>query len=271
MQAVAKEMNFSETTFVLPPETAGTDVRMRIFTPGEELPTAGHPTIGSTFALARTGVIAPGRERFVFGEGVGPVPVALTWNGDDLSFAWMTQGAPVFGDPIADPSGAAAALSLPPAAVAGTGLPVQIVSCGVPFLFVPLTTRSAVDGASVNRDALDQLRQSSGTNAHGVFIFSAQPGADRGDRATVYSRMFAPDIGVAEDPATGIASGPLGCYLVRHKVVPPEKAGAMLSLQGVKMGRPSHVHISIGLQKGEIASVRVGGESVLAGEGTLYI
>ncbi|MBZ5556990.1 MAG: PhzF family phenazine biosynthesis protein [Acidobacteriia bacterium] len=268
MQAVAKEMNFSETTFVLPPETAGTDVRMRIFTPGEELPAAGHPTIGSTFALARTGVIARGRERFVFGLGVGPVPVSLTWTGDDLSFAWMTQLNPAFGDPIADPSGAAAALSLPPAAVAGTGLPVQIVSCGVPFLFVPLTTRSAVDGASVNRDALDQLLRSSGASAHGVFLFSKQPGDDR---ATVYSRMFAPDIGVAEDPATGIASGPLGCYLVRHKVVTPEKAESMLSLQGVKMGRPSHVHISIGLDKGEIASVRVGGESVLAGEGTLYL
>jgi trans-2,3-dihydro-3-hydroxyanthranilate isomerase len=274
MQAVAKEMNFSETTFVLPPEAAGTDVRMRIFTPGEELPAAGHPTIGTTFALARSGAIAPGLARFVFGLGIGPVPVALTWAGDDLSFAWMTQPNPSFGDPIADPSGAAAALSLPPAAVAGTGLPVQVVSCGVPFLFVPLTTRSAVDGASVNRDALDRLLQSSGANAHGVFIFSAQPGADRGDRATAYSRMFAPEIGVAEDPATGIASGPLGCYLVRHKIVPSEKAGAMLSLQGVKMGRPSHVHISIGLgqeDQGEIVSVRVGGESVLAGEGTLYL
>lgn len=271
MQAVAKEMNFSETTFVLPPEMPGTDVRMRIFTPGEELPTAGHPTIGCTFALARAGVIARGRERFVFGEGVGPVPVALTWNGADLSFVWMTQSNPAFGDPIADPSGAATALSLQPAAVAGTALPVQIVSCGVPFLFVPLTTRSAVDGVVVNRDALDRLLRAANTNAHGVFVFSAQPGSDR---ATVYSRMFAPDIGVAEDPATGIASGPLGCYLVRHKVVPPEKASAMLSLQGVKMGRPSHVHISIGLgkdDKGEIASVRVGGESVLAGEGTLYL
>jgi trans-2,3-dihydro-3-hydroxyanthranilate isomerase len=101
-----------------------------------------------------------------------------------------------------------------------------------------------------------------------VFIFSSEPG---GERATVYSRMFAPDIGVAEDPATGSAGGPLGAYLVRHKVVPPDKAGSMLSLQGVKMGRPSHVHISIGLEKDEIASVRVGGESVLAGEGTLYL
>src|SRR5258705_2451079 len=91
MQAIAKEMNFPETTFRLPPEKAGTDVRMRIFTPGDELPMAGHPTIGSTFALARAGVIECGRERFVFGCGIGPVPVALTWSGDNLSFAWMSQ------------------------------------------------------------------------------------------------------------------------------------------------------------------------------------
>ena len=268
MQAIAKEMNFSETTFVLPRESKETDVRMRIFTPGEELPTAGHPTIGSTFALARSGVIEPKRERFVFGLGIGPVPVTLTWKGDDLSFAWMTQRSPTFGEPIPDKAAAAAALSLSPAAVAGTGHPVQEVSCGVPFLFVPLATRSAVDNASVNAGVLDAFMQSAKTSAHGVFLFSPQPGSDR---ATVYSRMFAPEIGIAEDPATGIASGPLGCYLVKHKIVPPEKAGAMLSLQGVKMGRPSHVHISIGMQNGDINNVRVGGEAVLAGEGTLYV
>ena len=268
MQAIGKEMNLSETTFVLPSEQSETDVRMRIFTPGAELPIAGHPTIGSTFALARSGVIAPGRERFVFGLGVGPVPVALTWKGDDLGFAWMTQPTPTFGDAIADPAGAAAALHLPGPAVAGTGLPVQVVSCGVPFLFVPLTTRSAVDGAWVDQQALETLLQTAHTRASGVFVFSSEP---RGERSTVYSRMFAPGLGVHEDPATGSASGPLGAYLVRHKVVPPEKAGSMLSLQGVKMGRPSHVHIAIGLERGEITSVRVGGEAVLAGEGTLYV
>lgn len=268
MQAIAKEMNFSETTFVLPPEQPGTDVRMRIFTPGEELPMAGHPTIGSTFALARTGVIDRGRDRFVVGLGIGPVPVTLTWNGDDLSFAWMTQSLPTFGEPVPDPARAASALSLSPAAVAGTGQPVQVVSCGVPFLFVPLTTRSAVDNASVNRDALNELFRMAKTAAHGVFLFSTEP---RGERATAYSRMFAPDIGIVEDPATGSASGPLGCYLVRNKIVTADKADAMLSLQGVKMGRPSHVHISIGVKDGEISSVRVGGEAVLAGEGTLYL
>jgi trans-2,3-dihydro-3-hydroxyanthranilate isomerase len=268
MQAVAKEMNFSETTFVLPADRPDTDVRMRIFTPGDELPMAGHPTIGSTFALARSGAIEAGRETFVFGLGVGPVSVALTWKGSDLAFAWMTQSNPVFGAPVVDRAAAAAALSLPPSAIGGDGLPVQVVSCGVPFLFVPLTTRSAVDQAAVNGSALDALLDAAGGGARGVFLFSPEPG---GDRATAYSRMFAPALGVAEDPATGSASGPLGCYLVRHHVVPPGKAGAMLSLQGVKMGRPSHVHISIRVENGDITLVRVGGESVLAGEGTLYV
>ena len=268
MQAVAKEMNFSETTFVLPAETPGTDFRLRIFTPGSELPAAGHPTIGSAFALARTGALERGRESFVFGLGVGPTPVSLTWRDGDLSFAWMTQSLPAFSEPIANRANAAAALGVQDSAVGGTGLPVQVVSCGVPFVFVPLTTRRAVDNAMINREAFNTLLHQAGVEANGVFLFSTERGPDK---ATAYSRMFAPAIGVYEDPATGIASGPLGCYLVRHKIVPAAKAGAMLSLQGVKMGRPSHVHISIGAEGTEIRSVRVGGEAVLAGEGVLYI
>jgi trans-2,3-dihydro-3-hydroxyanthranilate isomerase len=268
MQAVAKEMNFSETTFVLPPDAAGTDVRLRIFTPGEELPMAGHPTIGTTFALARCGVIDCGQPRIVFGCKIGPVPVTMTWDGEDLAFAWMSQPLPTYGAVIPDPARTAAALSLSPAAVAGTGHPVQVVSCGVPFLFVPLTTRSAVDSATINPGVLDSLFTAAKTSAHGIFVFTTQPGDMR---ATVYSRMFAPEMGIKEDPATGSASGPLGCYLVRHKIVRPTKATAMVSLQGVKMGRPSHIHISIGVQNGEVTSVRVGGEAVLAGEGTLYL
>jgi trans-2,3-dihydro-3-hydroxyanthranilate isomerase len=268
MQAIAKEMNFSETTFVLPPEADGTDARLRIFTPGEELPTAGHPTIGSTFALARSGVIDRGRPQFTYGCNIGPVPVTMTWDDDDLGFVWMTQQLPVFDAVIPDPARTAAALSLSPAAVAATGQPVQVVSCGVPFLLVPLTTRSAVDSAVVNPGVLDALLTQVNTKAHGIMIFSMQPGDAR---ATVYSRMFAPELGITEDPATGIASGPLGSYLVRHKIVRPDKAGSMISLQGVKMGRPSRIHISIGVANGEIVSVRVGGEAVLAGEGTLYL
>ena len=268
MQAIAKEMSFSETTFVLPAERPDTDLRMRIFTPGEELPMAGHPTIGSAFALARAGTIGPDRDRLVFGLGIGPVPVALAWRGAALSFVWMTQPAPRFGDILPDPGRAAAALGLPAAAVTATGLPVQVVSCGVPYLFVPLATRRAVDSAALDRGRFAALRDAAQISVHGVFLFSPEPGADK---ATVYSRMFAPDLGIAEDAATGSASGPLGCYLLRHRVVTPEKAELMLSLQGVAMGRPSDVHISIGVDEGEIVDVRVGGQAVLAGEGTLYL
>jgi len=241
---------------------------MRIFTPGAELPIAGHPTIGSTFALARTGVITPDREQFVFGLGVGPVPVSLTWRSDELSFAWMTQPLPTFSAPTIGAAEAAAALGLPEAAVSDTGLPVQVVSCGVPFLYVPLTTRTAVDAAAIDPAAYARLMRAWPDAGSGVFCFSAERA---GDGATVYSRMFAPAVGVFEDAATGIASGPLGCYLVRHDVVTAREAGSMISLQGVRMGRPSRVHISVAVADGDIRDVRVGGMSVLAGEGTLYI
>jgi trans-2,3-dihydro-3-hydroxyanthranilate isomerase len=268
MQAIAHEMNFAETTFVLPAERADTDVRMRIFTPSTELPIAGHPTIGSTFALARSGVIAPDRDQFVFGLGVGPVTVELAWRNDELSFAWMTQPLPTFSAPFRSIACAAAALGIPESAVADAGLPMEVVSCGVPFLIVPVATRDAVDSATLNITAYGELMRALPATASGLFFFSHERG---NGKATAYSRMFAPEVGVFEDPATGIASGPLGCYLVRHNVVTAAAARSILSLQGVKMGRPSEVHISIGVEGGDIRSVRVGGTSVLAGEGTLYI
>ena len=112
MQRLAREMNFSESTFILPAERSDDDIRMRIFTPMNEMPMAGHPTIGSTFALAQTGVIRPGSARFVFGLNIGPVPVDLEWNGSALRFAWMTQSTPTFGPIIADRAVVAAALGL---------------------------------------------------------------------------------------------------------------------------------------------------------------
>ena len=268
MQAIANEMNFAESTFVLPAERPDTDVRMRIFTPGSEMPMAGHPTIGTTFALVRTGLIAPPRDLFVFGLNVGPIPVSLTWRQEELTFVWMTQLKPTFGPAIADVGGVAAALRLREDAVGRTGLPVQVVSCGFPCLLVPVATRREVDEAVSDRSAwssfVDSLEMLDPPDC--VFFFSLE-GAP--DGATAYSRMFAPALGISEDPATGGAGGPLGCYLVRHGAVTAEEAGAMLSLQGFKMGRPSHVHISIGVEAGEIASVRVGGVAVFVGEGFL--
>ena len=268
MQAIAKEMNFSETTFVLPPERPDTDARVRIFTPAEELPMAGHPTIGTTYALARAGIVAPPVDSLTLGLGIGPTPVSLEWKGEELSFVWMTQQRPTFDEPAADRAAAAAALRLPAESVTGTGLPVQVASCGVPYLFVPLTTRRAVDSAVLDTDAYDAFRRTAGIDDVPVFLFSTESGADNG---TVYSRMFAPGAGIQEDPATGSACGPLGCYLLHNKVVTAERAGTMLNVQGVRMGRPSFIHIAIGVDGGVISSVRVGGQSVFVGEGTLYL
>jgi len=266
MQAIAREMNFSETTFILPAERPDTDIRMRIFTPGLEMPMAGHPTVGSTFGLALEGAIPAGQRRWVFGLNIGPTPVDIDWIADRPTFAWMTQQRPVFGPVVEDVEAAARSVGVDVGAIRDTGLPVQEVSCGAPFAFVPLATRAAVDAASPNLQAFDVLCEAAGVDNHAMFVFSPEPGPDG---ATVYSRMFAPGLGVFEDPATGAASGPLGCYLVKHGVVLPEQAGKILSLQGVKMGRPSWIHIAIGLDGGTIAAVQIGGEAVLMGEGYL--
>jgi trans-2,3-dihydro-3-hydroxyanthranilate isomerase len=267
MQAMAGEMNFSESTFILPPESADTDVRMRIFTPGAELPMAGHPTVGSTFALAQEGTIAEGRDTFVFGLGVGPTRVELGWSGDQLDFVWMEQRRPEVLRPATEPGAIIRAAGLDPDAVARTGLPIQEISCGNPFIFVPVESRAAVDAASPDVSAMRGLKSAFGGSHIGVFMFSLEPVEPD---VTAYSRMFGAGLGISEDPATGSASGPLGCYLVAHQLVPHGRAGEIVSLQGVAMGRPSRIHIAIGTdERGEITRVRVGGKAVRVGEGTL--
>jgi trans-2,3-dihydro-3-hydroxyanthranilate isomerase len=267
MQRIAAEMNFSETTFVFGPEGTG-DVRMRIFTPGTELPLAGHPTIGTTFALAREGVIARGRGSFVFELGVGPIPVSLEWNDKGLSFAWMTQLPPKFGAQIGDRAGFATAIGLEVSDL--EDLPIEEVSCGVAFLFVPVKTRAALDRADIERRALARVYEQAKCDDLGVFFFTTDRTGATGDE-TVYSRMLAPQLGVGEDPATGGASGPLGSYLLHHGVVSAAQARAMVSLQGAAMKRPSRIHIAIDSEGGTITRVRVGGQSVLVAEGTLLV
>jgi trans-2,3-dihydro-3-hydroxyanthranilate isomerase len=266
MQRIAREMNFSESTFIGPAESPGTDIRMRIFTPANEMPMAGHPTIGSTFALAHAGVIRPGASRFVFGLNIGPVPVDLEWRAQALSFAWMTQLPPTFGPVVARRRATAAAIGLDEHDLM-PDLPVQQVSCGVPFLFVPLRDRHIVDRAISDAAAYRRLRAEAGIDA-AMFLFSVEA---PGSQETVYSRMFAPEFGIIEDPATGGASGPLGCYLVRHGVVHGAAARRMVSLQGVAMGRPSRISISIAGDGDSIHEVKVGGAAVLVGQGELLL
>lgn len=267
MQSIAREMNFSESTFILPPSDARCDMRVRIMTPERELPMAGHPTIGTAFALARTGVLSPAHARVVFELGVGPTPVDLTWDTDGLRFARMSQLRPTFTEPVLDREALARALRLSPSALHPT-LPLQTVSCGVPYLLVPLASRADVDRASLDVDAYDRIRPPSALEPLPVYLFSTEPA---GDGATAYSRMFAVGLGIVEDPATGSAAGPLGCYLVRQGVVDAANAATIVNLQGVRMGRPSVIHVAIAGTADSISAVRVGGEAVVAGEGTLYV
>jgi trans-2,3-dihydro-3-hydroxyanthranilate isomerase len=275
MQQIAREMNFSESTFILPPEGTG-DIRMRIFTPAEELPMAGHPTIGSTFALAHEGVIDRGRDVFTFELGVGPTPVQLEWEEDRLTFAWMTQKNPVFGPVLHDAGELARALHVDADQVA-EDYPLQEVSCGVPFFFLVLKTRKAIDQAEPDRLSMTRFFADRKLRIHGLFLFTPEGASDE---ATVYSRMFAPSLGISEDPATGAASGPLGCYCLTHGIIEPDRARDFVSLQGVKMGRRSRIHISVEARRKarsgdaqgvEITRVRVGGKAVLVGEGTLTV
>lgn len=265
MQAIAKEFNLSETTFVLPPDDPKHDWRVRIFTPGSELPMAGHPTVGTSFVLAREHMIPRGAREtaIVLEEGVGPVPVRVEFEEGEPSFAEMTQPLPTFGPAIEDRASAASMLSLEEQDLESE-LPVQIVSCGVPFMYVPLRSLDAARRARPRADLMERVAEAHGIPPE-VFLFTREV---EHEGSTVHSRMFAPGLGITEDPATGAASGPLGCYLVKHGVLP---AGDIVSEQGIEMGRPSFIHIRIESEGEQITAVRVGGNCHFAGEGFIEV
>ncbi|HEX2446111.1 MAG TPA: PhzF family phenazine biosynthesis protein [Vicinamibacterales bacterium] len=262
MTRITREMNYSECTFIQPPEHAGTDIRLRIFCPDGEMPFAGHPVIGSTFAAAHEGLVKPGQGCVTFGLGLGPTPVDLEWKGAELWSAWMTQQLPKYGATLDARDRVAQVLGIDAAAIRD-GVPIQEISCGLPFLFVPVTSRAAVDQCVLDVRAADAMLKESGLTSRGIFVFSTEASDDD---ATAYSRMLGTD---REDPATGSASGPLGCYVVRYGLVPPDRSGRIVSRQGVKMGRPSRVRIRIAGAPDTITDVKVGGESVLVGDGRI--
>ena len=263
MQTMTRESNLSECTFVFPPEAAGTDHRVRIFTRAAETPFAGHPTIGTAFALAHAGVLKPGRARTTFGLGVGPINLDLDWKDGRLAFAWMTQLNPTFGKTVTDGGALAAALGVD--AVDGRA-PAQEVNCGSNFFIVPLPTRKAVDAAVLDRARVDAVFATAGIQRRGIYVFSVEQAADG---VTAYSRML-PSGGI-EDPATGSAVGPAGCFAAKYGFVPRERVDAMTFLQGVLARRPSRLHVKVVIAGAEVTSVQVGGASVVVGEGTMGV
>jgi len=270
MQAIANEMNLSETTFVLPPENPAHDYRIRIFTPVTELPMAGHPTIGTSYVLAKECLVDRSDQetclQIQLEEEIGVIPVTIQMRDHQPELIWMEQPLPTFGSEFEDVDIIAEMLNIDPGAIRETGLPMQVVSCGVPFLFIPIQDLASIRRVSLRREIWEQVLRD--YEAMHVFVFTRQ--TERSD-GTVHCRMFAPALGINEDPATGGASGPLGCYLVHHKIVPIKQTTHIISEQGIEMGRPSTIHIEIGSEDDKITGGRVGGTCCSVGEGFLEI
>jgi trans-2,3-dihydro-3-hydroxyanthranilate isomerase len=266
MQAIAREMNLSETTFVLPPTRDDCVARVRIFTPGNELPFAGHPTIGTSYVLAREGLLPPGATEIALEEGVGPVSVRFEGDSTAPTFAWMTHGPARFGPEVADRAAVAAALGLAESDLL-VGAPVRSGSTGLTFLYVPLRDAATVDRARPDPAAISRAAGEGEPLPFFVFAPDPDPAAGR-----VYSRMFGTDLlGVPEDPATGSASGPLGAYLLQHRLVRTAPEVRIVSEQGTRMGRQSFIHIHLRTAGEQITSIEVGGSTVPVLEGTLRL
>jgi len=255
MQVVAREMDFSETTFV---ESRTDPYRVRIFTPEAEVPFAGHPTLGTAHIVRER--VADGRpEEVVLDLNVGEVPVEVRER-DGRETLWMTQQPPVFGETLTHDR-LAGVLGLS-ADRFGTDWPVQVVSTGLPTVVVPLTDREALTDIDLDRGAYDEL--TAGREAKLVHAFCADPREPDTDLAV---RMFAPAYGVPEDPATGSANGCLAAYLARHAYFGSGVVDARVE-QGHELGRPSLLYLAA-TDRGNDVRVEVGGRVVGVARGTL--
>lgn len=259
-QKIARELQLSETVFVLPPNDSETAYSMRIFTPGRELPTAGHPTVGTAYFLA-LGMKTENSVKLKLQQKAGLIEVEISFLDSVPDLITMKQPLPTFGPVHNDKlEKLAQLLSLEPSDF--EELPFQEVSCGNNVLLLPVKTTAALERIRFRMDAWDRLR----ADMHGafVYVFTCRKVTD-GD---VQGRMFAPDVGIPEDPATGSANGPLMCYLLRHGVL----KSPVKSLQGYEMGRPSQLYLA-GKQdrSGEITEVTVAGKCVYIGKGTLFL
>jgi trans-2,3-dihydro-3-hydroxyanthranilate isomerase len=264
MQSIAREMNLSETTFLLPPTQPGCVAKVRIFTPGVELPFAGHPTVGTAYVLSTLGRLPAGLLEISLEEGIGPVSVRIEGDQDNPDFIWMKHPAASFGPALPDRRSIAAAFALDEADLLADK-PICVGTTGLPFLYVPLRDPEIVDRVVLDSNAL--LNIHGAAEGRGIFLFAPDPATGPNH---VYSRMLGVGVGVHEDPATGSASGPLGAYLVREGIVPEADDVRIVSQQGTKMGRQSWVHIRL-TRAGDDWGIEVGGSVVPVLTGELHI
>lgn len=269
MQSIAREMNYSETTFLLPAEGQG-DYRVRIFTPGQELPFAGHPLVGSAYVVVaeRMKQWSEPLTSVTLEARVGPIHVEVRTERGKLGRSTMTQPLPVVRGPYPDIEGLAKALSVDASLISQTGLPVETIFNGIAVMIVPVQSRAAIENIKVDGGALERISNEAGAST--VLAFTRETALPT---STVHCRVFAPAAGVTEDAATGSANGPLGFYLVRHKLVKTETTTKIVSEQGFEMKRPSLLYIDVDVDPptGEVTEVRVGGGVVIAGRGEIFV
>jgi trans-2,3-dihydro-3-hydroxyanthranilate isomerase len=266
MQAIAREFNLSETVFVFPPETPEGTRCLRIFTPKTELEFAGHPTVGTAYVLSAIGEIPLINKEITitFEEKVGLVPVKIRSQDGKPYYTELTAAQlPEFGPPPPPLADLAAMLSLETSALLqGENCP-QAVSCGLPFLFIPVRNREVLGRANLNLSLWQELLIDYWASS--VYLFTFAPELAGSD---LRSRMFAPGLGVAEDPATGSAATALAGYLGIRNSLTDGRLRWVVE-QGFEMGRPSLLQVEADKKKGEITEIRVGGSSVLVSEGTI--
>ena len=247
MQAIAREMHFSETTFILSDEPHDGGYDVRIFTPGAELPFAGHPTLGTAYVIQQE-IIGQPVEQVVLNLEVEPIPVTF-----EDGILWMKQVAPQFGQTL-ETSQLAPVLNLDEDDF-DPRFPIEEISTGLPHIIVPLKTMDALKRANVNRERYFTLIEH--TWAKPIMIFC--PGGYNEEQA-LGVRMFAECFGIAEDPATGSGSGCLAGYLVKHRYFGTDHVDIRTG-QGYEVNRPSTLYLRAAA-KGESIEVYVGGKVV---------
>jgi trans-2,3-dihydro-3-hydroxyanthranilate isomerase len=257
MQKIAREMNLSETTFVLPATRPDCAALVRIFTPGREMKFAGHPTIGTSFVLLDEGIVPANTERFVLEEKVGPIPIRV--EAGDRPMIWLTT-PPIRDGKIYDRKVCAEAVGLTPQDL--LDVRPQFLSAGNPTVLIGLRDKRAVDRAWLDLRGSETLRDGDAEPIC-VLVFTPTPEG-------AYSRMFAPEHGVVEDPATGSSTGPLAAYMVRNGLVPRGAGKRFVSEQGAKMGRRSILHIQLQDEHSEEA-IEVGGYVTPIAEGRMRL
>jgi trans-2,3-dihydro-3-hydroxyanthranilate isomerase len=268
MQTIAQEFNLSETVFIVPPRDQRALRRLRIFTPATELPFAGHPTIGAIHTLVESGIAGIKGERgeFELELEVGRVRACVQRRKNAPPFLqFVTARLPEQLGVAPDAAGLASILGLEEQDIVRVPYTAQTWSCGVPFLFVPVKDRAALARAQPNMSSWREVMKSAKTSQ--VFVYCRQPELPG---SHFRARMFAPELGIIEDPATGGAAAAFAGYLAARQHADTGTYKWVVE-QGFEMGRPSLLYVEADTSAGKVTAVRVGGTAVTMSEGTLLV